>query len=368
MNERTGLRSIFHRREGKAKLQTFLILGVVGLIASLLLGFYTELAYFVPEKFSWGFFSFCSILIVESAGFVLISSVSYLTRNLENRFYKWNRFLICYLAVGSLLVLLNYILFVGIKWLGGVSEPYVVRAEGLRMLGLVWLLEMLVLGQMFMYKYVSFVEQSNKERQLLKEENQRTRYQALQSQLNPHFLFNSLNTLVAEISFNPDNAVTFTRELSEVYRYVLANQQSDTVPLKDEVDFMHSYLFVQRVRLGSCLLLEEMIPEDCLGKRLPPLALQILVENVLKHNQIDDTCPMKISLSVSASGNDYFLCLSNPVHPRLVGVKGEKKGLRNLNARYMLLCRKPVEIISRKDFFSVKIPLLNDRRDRSLDC
>lgn len=351
-------RSRFKERiKGMAgRFQTFLILCVVGLIASLLLGFYTELSEFVPDRVSWGFFSFCSVLIVEVAGFALIGAVSFLVRELENQVYGWNRLFLYYLSVGLCLVLLNYVLFVSIKWLGGVSTPFVVKSEGLRMICLVWLLEMLVLGQMLMLRYLSYVEQVKKEHRKLVEENQRTRYQALQSQLNPHFLFNSLNTLVAEIAYDPDNAITFTRELSEVYRYVLRNQQSETVLLRDELDFVRSYLFLQRVRLGNCLTLEEHISPRAMESGIPPLALQVLVENVLKHNQIDDTFPM--SILISDLDEEHCLIVSNPIHAKQVSMDSEKKGLRNLEARYRLLCGKAIGIDRKDGMFTVKIPLL----------
>ena len=96
----------------------------------------------------------------------------------------------------------------------------------------------------------------------LQKENNTARYAALQNQLNPHFLFNSLNTLIAEIEYNPSNAVRFTKHLSSVYRYVLQSQDKTLVPLNEELDFMKSYLFLHEVRLGNCISCECLVPDD----------------------------------------------------------------------------------------------------------
>lgn len=122
------------------------------------------------------------------------------------------------------------------------------------------------------------------------------RYTALQNQLNPHFLFNSLNTLISEIRYNPANAELFTQHLSDVYRYILQCQNQRLTTLREELDFLNSYIFLHRVRLGDCIHIDSRIPKTCMEAQLPPLTIQLLVGNVIKHNVIHTGKPMTIEL------------------------------------------------------------------------
>ena len=122
------------------------------------------------------------------------------------------------------------------------------------------------------------------------------RYTALQNQLNPHFLFNSLNTLISEIRYNPANAELFTQHLSDVYRYILQCQNQRLTTLREELDFLNSYIFLHRVRLGDCIHIDNRIPKTCMEAQLPPLTIQLLAENVIKHNVIHTGKPMTIEL------------------------------------------------------------------------
>ena len=122
----------------------------------------------------------------------------------------------------------------------------------------------------------------------------RDRYAALQNQLNPHFLFNSLNTLISEIEYAPKNAILFTQRLSDVYRYILQSQQQRLVTIESELSFIDSYIFLHKVRLGDCIRIENRIEADNYDLKLPSLTLQLLVENVIKHNIINMDMPMNI--------------------------------------------------------------------------
>ena len=196
-----------------------------------------------------------------------------------------------------------------------------------------------------------------KEKQRLEAESIQAKYTALQSQLNPHFLFNSLNTLIAEIEYDPSTAVKFTQHLSEVYRYVLRQQQCQIVSLKEELDFLDSYIFLHQVRLGDCLSLERDLPDNVIDHQLPPLTLQLLAENVVKHNYIDDFNPMTIRLYTEKNGR--YLCVSNTLRPKKVS-NASGKGLKNLSERYQLLCKQDIQIRKNDHQFTVSIPLIYD--------
>ena len=182
---------------------------------------------------------------------------------------------------------------------------------------------------------------------------------ALQTQLNPHFLFNSLNTLVAEIEYNPQGAVSFTRNLSDVYRYILACQDKRLVGLREEMEFVDTYVELHRVRLGDCLTVawqvDEAVREDA---QLPPLTLQVLVENIVKHNAISPSRPMTVEVEVVSDEEGFpWLRVSNPLRPKLGAVSGGH-GLDNLTQRYRLLCGKEICVQKGEDCFTVKVPLL----------
>lgn len=190
---------------------------------------------------------------------------------------------------------------------------------------------------------------------MLEESSVNAQYRALQNQLNPHFLFNSLNTLIAEIEYNPSNAVTFTRYLSDVYRYILQCQDHQIVTLKSELDFLDAYVFLQKVRLGECIEINSSIPERFLYCYLPPLTVQLLVENIFKHNVINFSNPMHIELYVEEETN--LLCVKNKVR-RKQGTPVSGRGLQNLSQRYNLLAEQSIVVQDDEDFFLVKVPLL----------
>ena len=199
------------------------------------------------------------------------------------------------------------------------------------------------------------LRQQESEAARLRQLIEQSRFAQLQSQINPHFLFNSLNTLIAEIEYNPRNAVEFTRNLSNVYRYVLQCQDKTLVTLGDELDFLDAFLFLHKVRLGDCITCDIEVPDDCRERMVPPLTLQLLAENVIKHNSISATLPMRIAIWV----DDNFLVVSNLVHPRK-DVQSSGIGLQNLANRCKLITGKEIEIVDKLGAFTVKIPFADE--------
>ena len=176
---------------------------------------------------------------------------------------------------------------------------------------------------------------------------------ALQLQINPHFLFNSLNTLIAEIEYNPGNAVHFTKHLSSVYRYVLQCQDKTLVTLTEELEFLQSYLFLHKVRLGDCISCNCCIASGYTSCMLPPLTLQLLAENVINHNSITLSKPMKIDLRLE----EGYLVVSNPIQPKK-SHESPGVGLKNLSNRCQLMLGKEIIVHNDEKVFIVKVPLL----------
>ena len=257
-------------------------------------------------------------------------------------------------AVG--LFLINYLILSISKLLLMLPRPFTLRESGWIALSWIWLIEIVVVALVLMVSFYKQLAELREKAERLEESSIKARYSALQSQLNPHFLFNSLNTLVAEIEYNPRNAILFTQNLSDAYRYILKSQQEGVVTWQEEQEFLDSYLFLHRVWLGDCIRLNRQYPDSLNHRKIPSLTLQLLIENVIKHNVIHVGKPMVIDL-VYIPETDQ-VAVHNPVC-RKPGVASLGNGLRNLSERYLLISGRDIEIEQDEMNFTVKIPILD---------
>ncbi|GAB3589495.1 sensor histidine kinase [Hymenobacter daeguensis] len=193
----------------------------------------------------------------------------------------------------------------------------------------------------------------------LEKETVVARLDSLRRQVDPHFLFNSLNALTSLVEENdPARAVRFIRQLSQVYRYVLDSESQELVPLAQEVRFAESYLYLQKTRLGEALVVEMDLPPAALAPFcVPPLALQLLLENVIKHNAAFQASPLHLSVALDAAART--LTVRNTLRPRRLA-PGESSGLglKNLAARYAFLTDKPLAVGAEAGEFVVTLPLV----------
>ncbi len=180
------------------------------------------------------------------------------------------------------------------------------------------------------------------------------KFDALKNQLDPHFLFNSLNVLTGLIEENPNAAVDFTTALSKVYRYVLEQKDKDLVTVAQELHFAKLYLSLLKMRYEDSL--EVSLPEklNYPEAKVVPLSLQLLLENAVKHNIA--TPSKKLVITIEEKGNT--LRIKNSLQPKKVLKKGIGVGLQNINQRYGLLTNRKVSIYKNEDAFTVEIPLL----------
>lgn len=192
------------------------------------------------------------------------------------------------------------------------------------------------------------------ENQQLRTENLVHQYEALKNQLNPHMLFNSLNTLYSLIRESPDKAQNYLQELSRVMRYTLHDNQSHTVALSEEMSFVRSYIYLLQMRYEDNLHFEIEIPQELLQRQVPLMAVQMLVENAVKHNEISNRKPLTIR--ICAQGDS--LCVSNRIQPRLSDGSSTCIGLANLSKRYRLLFGRDITIEENEKNFQVTLPLI----------
>jgi hypothetical protein len=180
-------------------------------------------------------------------------------------------------------------------------------------------------------------------------------YEYLKSQVNPHFLFNSLNTLTNLIAKDQKKALAYTENLSGLYHSIVAHHDNDLALLSEEFKILNDYLSIQKGRFGDALQMQINIPPDIMdSKKIVPLALQMLIENAIKHNIVSTVSPLVIN--IFTDGNE--LIISNFVKPKLSKAKGQGIGLINIKRRYGLLTKRTVSYGLYENQFIVKLPLL----------
>ncbi|MBK5277618.1 MAG: histidine kinase, partial [Bacteroidia bacterium] len=185
-------------------------------------------------------------------------------------------------------------------------------------------------------------------------------FESLKSQISPHFLFNCLNTISSLLYKDTRLAEEFIRRMAQTFQYVLNNQKRTFVSLREEVAFVKSYYYLLQVRFENNLKLEINIPKNLLNSRIPPLTLQMLIENAVKHNQINRENPLLVYLS--AKDNTHLL-ITNTKTSASVDQTSTKVGLENIRKRYSFFTKQKIEI--RNDTkFVVQLPVLKDNKEK----
>jgi len=205
------------------------------------------------------------------------------------------------------------------------------------------------------YAYVRYREKNLKRVSQLEQERILFEYEHLKSQINPHFLFNSLNTLANLIEENTEAAVNYTTNLSDMYRELLIHRDKNLIPLETEWEILSAYLHIQKSRFGKALVIETAIPPSLMTvKKVVPIALQLLVENAIKHNVVSSVHPLLIS--ITASENE--ITVSNTIRPKLTPEVSSGVGLTNIKRRYGLITDREVTFGAVDGKWIVTLPLL----------
>lgn len=193
----------------------------------------------------------------------------------------------------------------------------------------------------------------NMELERIKSDNLSAQYELLKQQVNPHFLFNSLNTLKAMVEDGEKEAVDFILKLSNFYRFTLESRKLDLIHVQEEMEILNAYLYLQQARFAGGFTFAGTLEPKTLQTLIPPFTLQLLVENCIKHNVVSLDRPLKIRLFEE----NGCIVLENDLRPK-TGEPSTGVGLKNIDLRYEHLLGRHIDVVREENVFQVKLPLI----------
>jgi ligand-binding sensor domain-containing protein len=193
-------------------------------------------------------------------------------------------------------------------------------------------------------------------KETLAREKIQSQFDTLRNQVNPHFLFNSFNTLTSIIQSDQHAATTYVEKLSDYFRIVLEQREKDVITVKEELALVQSYLYLQKQRFGDNLHVQTELSASTLASLIPPMTIQLLTENAIKHNIISKSKPLHIRIFEE----DQKIVIANNLQPKLTKEPSTGIGLDNIRNRYLLLFRKSIEQTTREKIFEIRLPIVRD--------
>ena len=296
-----------------------------------------------------------SVVVTFSLFILNIKLIHVITNKFEHRISEVKRILLC-LTAG--LISSNIVMFLEWKLFNTLWFKVEAPLENVRIFENQMMATILVIIVSLVLEIRHYMERlkiSIAEKEHLEREYLRAQLEGLKTQISPHFLFNSFNALQSLIEDQPTKAKEFIQELAKVYRYVLDKRDNMVVTLEEEIVFMNSFIYLKQIRFGDSLQVEIDIASDELQNYLPPLTLQLLIENSIKHNIIAHAKPLKIV--VTAHNNQ--LVVSNNYQPRLENTYSTKIGHQNLTDRYKLISDKAPTYGIEGNQYVARIPLID---------
>lgn len=256
-------------------------------------------------------------------------------------------FIICFLVVFGMIYLFDYATNDTLNFMA-VYQPMLIKL-GIILLILILIFEIIYFA---LYSYYSY---TTLQIETVKQERKQIELQlgALKSQLSPHFLFNSLNTISSLVYKEKKKAQQFIRKLASMYQYTLKSYSEKLITLEEELAFVRDYLFLLETRFENKLSCTINVSEALLETKVPPLAIQMLVENAVKHNQKDENNPLYITIESTKK----HILVQNNITEKPSNITSFNIGLKNINSRYLLLHTEGI-IVSNGSSFSVKLPLI----------
>jgi sensor histidine kinase YesM len=186
---------------------------------------------------------------------------------------------------------------------------------------------------------------------------------ALTNEMDPHFIFNSLNAMNHLILNNPTQAHLFNNHLAQVYKYFLLNKNRKLISLQDELEFIKSYFFLLEIRYDKNIRMQQALSDNLDTLMIPPCAIQVLIENAIKHNEFSESNPLDIDISM----NGQYLEVSNKTKLKTYPHNSTNIGLKNLSLRFKLICQKEIFIENNPENFTVRLPLIHQSNKVSHD-
>ena len=250
--------------------------------------------------------------------------------------------------------LLLYILFTSAY--ENAPKPSEIFIDQIAIVAMINLLMILLFEGLYFFRQWRY---SILEAEISKRKQAESQYNALKNQVNPHFLFNSLNVLSALIDEAPEKATDFIDRFSRIYRYILESHESGLSSVAEEIAFLNDYFKLQKIRYNENILLEISLEASTLQSYVPSLTLQLLVENAIKHNEVSREHPLKIEITE----REGRIMVMNRIKQRSRDVESHGTGLKNLEERYALLTENAPSFRVEKGLFIVSIPLLNPEEE-----
>lgn len=289
---------------------------------------------------------------------LVIFSNRLLTKRLD-RAQPWlkygNRRFSTQLSLGVLLSLLiingSYFL---LKYILTADPPTATQVVSANVFGVLILMPIISIN--FSTQFLKNWKNAQVESETFQKESIKAELTALKNHLDPHFLFNNLNILSSLISKDQKLSQAYLEKFAEVYRIILQSSSEELVMLRQELDFISAYMYLLSIRFEDTIALQIDIPEQAKATYLPPLTLQMLIENAIKHNVITEIRP----LSIEVSTRDNFLVVRNNDQPKKIAPSQQSRsGLSNIKKRYSYFTDQEVEIYSNENAFIVKVPLID---------
>lgn len=225
-----------------------------------------------------------------------------------------------------------------------------------------WLRWWFILGLLILFSgllkwFINWRVRKHKREQQFRNEKLESEYRNLRNQVNPHFLFNSFSTLIALIESDTNIAVDYVEKLSDYFRIILQYRDTELIPISEELTLLETYIFLQQKRYTAGLSLNIQLSDQVKAGGIPPMTLQMLAENALKHNVVSRKHPLKLNVEFD---QDYLI-VSNNLQPKHQPEISTSLGLKNIAERYRLFAGKEVEVVKTSEFFIVKLPLISIR-------
>ena len=199
-------------------------------------------------------------------------------------------------------------------------------------------------------------QQIQLELEKVKSDNLSAQFELLKQQINPHFLFNSLNTLKSMAETNDSETVDFVIKLSDFYRFTLESRKLDLITVQEEIKIIDSYIFLQKARFGDGITLTNELNNEVLKTLIPPFTLQLLVENCIKHNIVSQSKPLHIRIYNS----ENTIVIENPIQKKMTVEDSLGIGLDNVKSRYKHLLEQEIQITSDEKIFQIKLPFIHE--------